>query len=262
VQITNGAAARCHRCRSARSCTARGGNWLTPQLSGATAPATITLNFASRRWRRARIAQHCGPFSGGQQQSRQFVRDAHGRAAAKPRLESNIRGFLRGESGFVARCRPCRLPIRELGIAARVVCSHLVQRGLRLAERELRGGTTSTPATLLLQPNTTNLNDGVYTAAVAVSTTAAGVAPKVVNVQYTVQAFSLRIYPGLNGCSGCHTTPNTSAPTASQWYSQMQPYFPAMMCRIIPGTSCIHTKVSSTFAATISSWYNAGAPNR
>jgi hypothetical protein len=86
---------------------------------------------------------------------------------------------------------------------------------------------SSTPAKLLLQPYTTNLTAGVYTAVLRVFGN--GVSPVPANLTYVVQTFTNEIYPILNGCSpGCHgavgpTVTNTSN-TPANVYAGVRSY--------------------------------------
>jgi hypothetical protein len=129
-----------------------------------------------------------------------------------------------------------------------------------------QGNVTTTPATLLLQPNTTNLNAGTYTATVTVATTAAGVASKTVSVSYTVQTFSTNIFPIISGCTGsCHSVnpPNLSASqNAQQLYNSLLPYIGNVNCKVID-PNCFHTgpKITNvTSRNALISWLAASYP--
>lgn len=136
------------------------------------------------------------------------------------------------------------------------------------------GGTTA-PTTLLLQPNTTALTAGPRTAVVTISSTVPGVASRTVNVTYTVQTFTTNVFPFFTaaGCSGCHTARApviSSSTTASQYYSQLVPNYviagnaggSPLVCEIFG--SCSHTggKYTTTtgFQAAVTAWITAGAP--
>jgi hypothetical protein len=136
------------------------------------------------------------------------------------------------------------------------------------------GGTTAT-TTLLLGPNTTALTAGTRTAIVTVSSTVPGVASRTISVTYTTQTFTTNVFPFFTsaGCSGCHSSLAPAIPTgttALTYYNRIVPTYviagnasgSPLVCRIFG--SCSHTggKYTSTtgFQAAVNAWITAGAP--
>ncbi|MGH7461874.1 MAG: hypothetical protein ACREMA_12740, partial [Longimicrobiales bacterium] len=125
-----------------------------------------------------------------------------------------------------------------------------------------QGGSTATPATLLLQPTTTNLSGGSYSATDTVSSSMAGVAARTVSVQYNVLTWTVNVYPSLSSCAvGCHSSPNTVG-NAQQVYNQLQPYFSVLQCRLLTTGSCVHPgkfAPATTFYQMLVGWMAAGS---
>lgn len=132
---------------------------------------------------------------------------------------------------------------------------------------------------LQLRPNTTLLNAGLHTATVTVSSNIAGVAPKTVTVTYTIQTFTVHVLPVFaqgtttgGSCTNCHfsggQSPNLSG-TANSIYSQVigyvipgNPSGSTLICKV--AGACAHTggKVNGTNGGILSAWITAGAPFR
>jgi hypothetical protein len=137
------------------------------------------------------------------------------------------------------------------------------------------GGTTATTS-LLLQPNTTNLSAGTYSAIVTVSSTAPGVAQRTISVSYTVQTFTASLYPffgpGQASCGSCHgaQAPSYSA-NALTYYNNLGPYVisgnpggSTLVCKIFGNCSHGGNKFTHIpgFQAAVTSWINGGKPYR
>ena len=145
-----------------------------------------------------------------------------------------------------------------------------------------QNGATTAPTTLLLQPNTTNLSNGTYTATVTISTSIAGVASKTVSVSYVIQSFTVDVYPKFSAsggagtntpCTGCHTTggqsPNFSG-TSSTVYNVVlgyvtpgddSPSASKLVCKITGDPSCPSAMLMpAAWVSIIRSWIKAGAP--
>lgn len=145
-----------------------------------------------------------------------------------------------------------------------------------------QNGTTTAPTTLLLQPNTTNLSNGTYSATVTVASSIVGVASKTVSVSYTIQSFSVDVYPKFSAsggagtntpCTGCHTTggqaPNFSG-TSSTVYNVVlgyvtpgndSPSASKLVCKITGDASCPSAMLMpAAWVTIVRSWIKAGAP--
>jgi hypothetical protein len=135
------------------------------------------------------------------------------------------------------------------------------------------GGTTA-PTTLLLRPNTTALSAGTRTAVVTVSSSVPGVASRTVNVTYAMQTFTTNVFPffAAASCAGCHSTraPTISAATtAAQYYSRIVPAYVVagdpsgslLVCKIFGSCSHGGGKFTSTsgFQTAVNAWISSGA---
>jgi hypothetical protein len=130
---------------------------------------------------------------------------------------------------------------------------------------QFQNNVSATPATLLLRPTTTALLAGTYTATVTISTTMPGVAPRTVNVQYTIQSFAANLRSSFSSnCSGCHSA---FSGTANAVYSALSPYLSSshpsyLPCKIFG--SCSHSggkfNSNTSFMNAVNSWISAGAP--
>jgi hypothetical protein len=136
----------------------------------------------------------------------------------------------------------------------------------------LRGNDTTTPAILDVRPTSTNLAANTYTATITITSTMTGVAPRVVNVSYTVQTFSVNLFPALAaaGCGNCHTVtapPYSTAPLTYcgnlQFYARTPSATTAsrLYQRVVanPGTAHTGGKYPQLGAALLA-WITANAP--
>lgn len=136
------------------------------------------------------------------------------------------------------------------------------------------GGTTAT-TTLLLRPNTTALTAATRTAVVTISSTVPGVASRTINVTYTTQTFTTNVFPFFTtaGCSGCHSSLAPAIPAgtnAQTYYNRIvpahviagNPVGSNLVCKIFGLCSHAGGKYTSTtgFQAAVTAWINAGAP--
>jgi hypothetical protein len=149
-----------------------------------------------------------------------------------------------------------------------------------------QGGTTA-PTTLLLQPNTTSLASGTYSATVTVSSTVSGVTPRTVSVSYVIQSFSVDAYPKFSSsatgfsatpCTNCHfsggRTPNLTGGAAAVRTTLLAGYVTPgndspsaskLVCKITGDASCpspsgTNMTMPSAWVSIIRSWIRAGAP--
>lgn len=234
--------------------------WLTAALSGTTAPATLRLTFAS-----AALAP--GTYNA-------TVPVTSTVASNTPRnLTVNLTV---GTPANLAPLNPAALVFATWGNAATLPGTQAIQvsstgsgnvsgltvqiaygSGSNWLNASFQGGTT-TPTTLLLQPNTTALAHGSYTATVTVSSTQPGITPRQATITYHVQTFTVEIAPRLTAnCSGCHAH---FTGTANAIYS-------AAAARVAPGNVNGSTLVCKPFNANAScnlthggGKFNDGAP--
>jgi hypothetical protein len=144
-----------------------------------------------------------------------------------------------------------------------------------------QSGTTTAPTTLLLQPTTTTLSRGTYTATVTVASSIVGVAAKTASVSYTIQSFSVDVYPLFSSsggagtstpCTSCHAglqAPNLSGSSSTVYntvHGLVTPGNPSptaslLVCKITGGASCPSAMLMpGAWVSTISSWIKANAP--
>lgn len=140
-------------------------------------------------------------------------------------------------------------------------------------------GSTTAPATLQLRPNST-LPAGTYTANVEVLTTTQGVQSRTINVTYTNYSFAAVIVPmfqtarGLPStpCTNCHSgaqPPNLSGSAANVWNQLQSRVFPpndntgVLLCKIQHSGACVTGTNMSLPGADVSFiklWIRSGAP--
>jgi hypothetical protein len=140
---------------------------------------------------------------------------------------------------------------------------------------------TTAPATLQIRPNT-SLTAGTYTASVEVRTMTQGVASRTVNVSYTLYSFAANVVPFFQSsvpgapstpCTGCHfgggQSPNLSGSPSAIWNElvppmrvlRFQPNAGVLICRIknsCPGST--NMSLPSGPVSLIQLWIASGAP--
>ena len=127
---------------------------------------------------------------------------------------------------------------------------------------------TNTPATLLIQPNTSGLAKGTYTATVTVSSP--GLQSRNINVTYNVSSFSVDIAPLFTQanpgtfprlpCSGCHIP---LGGTAAQRHGFLTGAGSTLvMCKITGGAACpAQMLMPGPSISLIQAWIQAGMPS-
>jgi len=135
---------------------------------------------------------------------------------------------------------------------------------------QFQGGTAA-PTTLLLQPNITTLGVGSHTATVTISSDIPGVASKTVTVTYTIQTFTVDLYPNFSvrggaffeSCMDCHSwTTGTIQSVYSEAAARVNPFSPStsVLYQKVAGLVSHYGGTFPSFAPIIASWINGGAP--
>ncbi len=248
-------------------------NWITPQLGGTTANTTLTLNFATATL-----------------QSGNYTATVPVTSPVASNSPANLTVSLVVGPLPVIAVNPAALNFADwAGSAAPPAQAVLITNSASAASipglsfqitygggasnwltGQFQGGVNSTPATLLLNPNTTALPAGTYSATVTIATTMTGVAQRPVNITYTIQSFTVNLYPTFNGtCTGCHTTraPFTNG-NAQSVYNQLVPYLspshPSYLpCKLFSTMSCAHIvkfDTNTVFMNAVNSWIAQSFP--
>ena len=247
--------------------------WLTAALSSTTANSTLRLTFAS-----ATLAPGT------------YTATVPVTSAVASNSPQNLTVNLTvGQPANLALLNPASVTFATWGNAAALPGSQAIQvtstgsgsvsgltvqiaygSGSNWLSASFQGG-TSTPTTLLLQPNSTTLPHGSYTATVTVSSTQPGITPRQATVTYHVQTFTVEIAPRLTAsCSGCHAhfsgTPNQIYAAAAARAVAGNPNASPIICKpfnVSPSCNLTHGGGKFTDAALLgllSSWIAFGAP--
>ena len=248
-------------------------NWVTVQLAGTTAPATLALNFTSSTLATGTYTATV-PVSSPVASNSPRTLQIQLTIGPPPNLSLNPTSV--GFSAWGAQTSvPGAQAVQVTNSTSSVSLGGLstsISYGAGASgwlSASFQGGVNATPATILLQPNTTDLVAGTYSATVTVSTTASGVASKTVSVTYTVQTFTANVYPLIRGCaSGCHfgsgpQSLNSSATSAATVYSDIAGRT-NLPCYIFGACSHPGGKFNGNTALVnaVNGWYGAGAPNK
>ena len=131
-------------------------------------------------------------------------------------------------------------------------------------------GSTEAPASLLVGPSS-ELSEGTYTATVTVATDLPGVEPKDVAVSYQLRSFTANLHSSLtSSCSGCHYAAGGQSPaldgTSNQSWTRLQPYLTpgsptaSEVYRRISGLDPHSGGTFSGLSSLVYAWILAGAP--
>jgi hypothetical protein len=266
--------------------TYQGGSpgWLTPQISSATSPATITLNVVSNTL-----------LTGNYTATLPVISNVASNSPVNILVQLNVgpppnmavqpgslvfAGFARGSAPTVQG-----VSITNTGGGEIVGLSTNITYGAGASgwlSASFQGGKTTTSTTLLVQPTNTNLNRGTYTANIEIRSTTAGVASRNVSVTYVVSSFNIDVrpifstsYAGFSGtpCTSCHgaQAPTLSGDSTAVWNNlvaagRVVPNFPnsgVLICKITGVGACVtatNMRLPNPQIGIIQTWISRGAP--
>jgi hypothetical protein len=262
--------------------TAGMGGWLATQLSGTTAPATLTLNV------------NAAGLANGTYTATVAVMSA---LASNSPLQINVTLSVGPAGMMVVTPNSLTFGIFQNGTNPPVQSVAVTNSGGGtisglnvnitygpgasgwLATTFLAGNTTA-PASLRIQPNTTSLGRGNYSATVEVRSTTPGVASRTVTVNYIVYTFGADVLPyfqtavpGASGtpCINCHFSGGQAPVLAGSATTVRSALVPS---RVTPGNDNVGAlvcKIEGTCGTTmtlpglavslIKLWIRSGAPN-
>lgn len=250
--------------------------WLTATLSGTTAPASIGLAVAS-----AALPQ--GSYSATLSVQSTVASNSpvnltvNLNVGPPPIINLNPGNIL--FLGWVDASNPLLQGIQvtnaAVGMGPLPGLSYSIQYGVGASgwlHAAWQDGNTSAPTTLLLNPNTTALPAGAYTATITISTSVPGVAPVIASVTYRVQSYTLDIYPlwSSQGCTGCHSggfpSPDFTQSVQNTYNTLLGTYVTPFNTSTSSGLPCIlfgacfHTGGKfPQLQGIINGWINGGA---
>ncbi len=247
--------------------------WLNPQLVGTTAPTSVTLTITSAAVPAGTHTATVPVLSAAASNSPQNITVTL-TVGQPPAIAVNPGSAVFAAWGGAAApgAQPIQVTNSGSGTLGGLTTSIAYGSGSGWLTATFQGNNTTAPTTLLLQPNTTALPSGTYSATVTISSVQGGITPRNVPVTYTVQTFSTDVAFHFANCAGCHAH---FSGTPANIYAGTQ-----AGGRTIPGNALASPVVCKPFNASagcnlthgggknfpvammniLIAWINAGAP--